>query len=165
MKPENIYLGGISFKGYKHIENKSEGNENKIILGYFNCTKDKMVRDGGNKRQSLYRWGSNYALSQLTVGNWFEDLWRRKNPDSSEFTHHDRSSGTGSRLDRVYTDIKIVNKTKINYILVSFTDHYNAISLESLPSKTKIGKDYWYFNNSFLCKREISSASKNLLFY
>ena len=55
MKPENIYLGGISFKGYKHIENKSEGNENKMIPGYFNCTKDKMVRDGGNKRQSLYR--------------------------------------------------------------------------------------------------------------
>ena len=54
MKPENIYLGGISFKGYKHIENKSEGNENKIILGYF-TVKDKMVRDGGNKRQSLYR--------------------------------------------------------------------------------------------------------------
>ena len=27
--------------------------------------------------------------------------------------------------------------------MVSFTDHYNAISIEKLPSKTKIGKGSW----------------------
>ena len=31
------------------MENKNEGNENKIILGDFNCTTDKMERDGRNK--------------------------------------------------------------------------------------------------------------------
>ena len=36
------------------MENKSEGNENKIILGDFNNTIDKMDRDGGNKTQKLY---------------------------------------------------------------------------------------------------------------
>ena len=41
----------------------------------------------------------------------------------------------------IYTDIKIANSTKINHIMVSFTDHYNAISIDRLPSKTKIGKD------------------------
>ena len=46
----------------------------------------------------------------------------------------------GSRIDRVYTDIKIANNTKINHIMVSFTNHYNAISIDRLPSKTKIGK-------------------------
>ena len=30
--------------------NKNEGNENKVILGDFNCTIDKMDRKGGNKR-------------------------------------------------------------------------------------------------------------------
>ena len=39
----------------------------------------------------------------------------------------------GPRRDRVYTDIdtdiKIAKKTKINHIMVSFTDHYNAISV------------------------------------
>ena len=29
------------------MENKNEGNENKIILGDFNCTMDKMDRYGG----------------------------------------------------------------------------------------------------------------------
>ena len=48
-------------------------------------------------------------------------------PDSSEFTGYNRSSGTRSRSDRVYADIKISSNTNIIYIMVSFTDHYNAI--------------------------------------
>ena len=35
------------------MENKNEGNENKIILGDFNCTMDKMDKYGGNKTQRL----------------------------------------------------------------------------------------------------------------
>ena len=37
------------------MENKCERNENKIILGDFNITMDKMDRDGENKTQRLYR--------------------------------------------------------------------------------------------------------------
>ena len=48
--------------------------------------------------------------------------------------------------------------------MVSFTDHYYANSIDRLPSKTKIGKDSWYFNNSLLCKPEVSSATKTFLF-
>ena len=33
------------------MENKNEGNGNKIILGGFNCAIDKMDRYGGNKTQ------------------------------------------------------------------------------------------------------------------
>ena len=49
----------------------------------------------------------------------------------------------GSRIDRVYTDVKIANNTKMNHIMVPFTDHYNAVSIDRLPSTTKIGKDSW----------------------
>ena len=45
------------------MENKDERNENKIILGDFNCTKDKMDRYGGNKTQILYRYCFYYALN------------------------------------------------------------------------------------------------------
>ena len=31
------------------MENKCEGNKNKIILEDFNITRDKMDRDGGNE--------------------------------------------------------------------------------------------------------------------
>ena len=70
----------------------------------------------------------------------------------------------GSRIDRVYTDIKIANNTKINHIMVSFTNHYNAISIDRFPSKTEIGKYWWCFNNSLLCKSKVSSATKTFLF-
>ena len=38
------------------------------------------------------------------------------------------------------TDIKIAKNTKIIHIMVSFTNYYNAISIDILPSKTKTEK-------------------------
>ena len=75
------------------MENKNEENENKIILGDFNCSMGKVDRDGENKTQKLYRSCSNYALSKIIVDNWLEDLWRRENPDCPEFTRYNRSFG------------------------------------------------------------------------
>ena len=37
------------------MQNKNEGNENKIILGDLNCTMDKIGRDGEDKTQRVYR--------------------------------------------------------------------------------------------------------------
>ena len=118
------------------MENKNYGNKNKIILGDFNCTMDKMERDGRNK--TLYKCHFTYALLKLIIDNGLEDLWRRENPDSSELNCYKRSSGTRSKIDRVYTDIKIESNTKINHIMVSFTDHYNAFFLDRFLSKTSI---------------------------
>ena len=74
------------------MQNKNEGNENKIMLGVLNCTMDKIDRVGENKTQRLYRCCSNYALSKLIVDNGLEDLLRRENSDSPEFICYDRSS-------------------------------------------------------------------------
>ena len=128
------------------MQNKNEGNENKIILGNLNCTMDKIDMDGENKTQRLYRFCSNYALSKIIVDNGLEDLWRRENPDCSEFTCYDRSFAK----DPGYTDIKIAKNIKINHIMVSFTNHYNTIPIDRLPSKTKIGKYSWYSCYSFM---------------
>ena len=38
-----------------------EMKKKKKILGGFNCTKDKMDREGENKTQRLYRCCSNHA--------------------------------------------------------------------------------------------------------
>ena len=48
--------------------------------------------------------------------------------------------------------------------MVYITDHYNAISIDKLPSKPKTGRDSWYFINSLLCKPSFSSITKTLLF-
>ena len=44
--------------------------------------------------------------------------------------------------------------------MVSFTDRYNAIFIDRLPSQAKIGKDSWYFNNFLLRKPEFSSTTR-----
>ena len=130
-----------------YMQSKNDRIENKIILGGFNYTMDKMERDGRNK--TLYRCRFNYALSKFIVDNGMQDLWRRENPDSHKFTHFDRSADGTSNIDRVYTDIKIPSNTKVNHIMVSFTDHYNAIFIDRFLSKTRIGKDSQYFNILF----------------
>ena len=90
--PENSWLRGRFFEGLQnYMQNKNEGNENKIMLGDLNCTMDKINRDCENKTQRLYRGCSSYTLSKLIVDNGLEDLWRRENPDSPEFTCYDRS--------------------------------------------------------------------------
>ena len=101
----------------------------------------------------LYRCCFNYALSKLIVDNGLEDLWKRKNC-------YNRYSGTRSKIDRVYNYVKIASNTKMNHIMISFTDHYNAIFIDRFPSQTKIGKDSWYFNNSLFCKPKFSSTTK-----
>ena len=136
------------------MENKNEGSANKIIPGDFNCTMNKMERDGRNK--ILYKCHFSYVKSKCIVDNGLEDLWRRENPDLSEFTCYSRPSSTRITIDRVHTDVKMASNSKISHIMVSFTNHYNAIFINRFPSKTKTGKDSWYFNNSLLCKPEFS---------
>ena len=54
IEPGNSWLGGLFLEGLQnYMENKNKGNENKILLGDFNCTMYKMEKDGGNKRQTL----------------------------------------------------------------------------------------------------------------
>ena len=111
-------------------------------------------------KHKLCRCRFTYDLWKLIVDNGLHDLWGRENPDPSEFTRCDTSSGARSKIDRVYTDKKVATNTKINHIMVSFTDHYNAIFTDRFPSKTEAGKDSWYDNNSLLFKPEFSSTSK-----
>ena len=44
------------------MQNKKEGNENKIIIGDLNCTMDKIDRDGENKTERFYGCCFNCAL-------------------------------------------------------------------------------------------------------
>ena len=75
------------------MENKNKVNENKIIIEDFNCTMNKIDRDGENKTKPLFWRCSSYALSKLIVDNGLEDPWGRENPDFPEFNHYDRSFG------------------------------------------------------------------------
>ena len=77
------------------------------------------------------------------MNNGLEDLWRRENPDSPYFTCYDRSFAKDPRYTgSILISILIQKLRAIPGLItvVSFTDHYNTISIDTLPSKTKIGK-------------------------
>ena len=161
---EQLVRGRFFVGMQTYMENKTQGNQNKIILGDFNYAMDRK-RTGILEIKKNYRFCSNFTLSKLIIDNRLEDQWRRENPVTSEFTHYDRPSGTRSRIDRVYTDIKIVNNTKINHKMISSSDHYNAITIDRPSSKTKIEKGLWHFNNFllYIYKIEFCSTTKNLI--
>lgn len=48
--------------------------------------------------------------------------------------------------------MKITRNTNINHIIVTFSDHRNAISIDIVPSKAKVGIVSWFFINAFLHK-------------
>ena len=98
---------------------------------------DKMDRNGENKTHRLYWCCSSYALSKLIVDIGLEDLQRRENPDTLR-----QVLWQGPRIGRVYTDMKIANNTKISHIWYPLLIII-ILSLDILPSKTKIGKDSW----------------------
>ena len=116
---------GYFFEGLQnYMQNKNEGNENKIMLGDLSCTMDKINRDGENKTQRFYRCCSNYALSKLILDNGLGDLCRRENqiPLNSSATIGPLPRISIDRVVRVVIH-KIAKNTKINHIMVSFTNH------------------------------------------
>ena len=62
------------------MENKNEGNEDKIILGDLIVL---WIKWRGMVEIKHYRYRFKYALSKLIVDNGLYVLWRRENPDSS----------------------------------------------------------------------------------
>ena len=98
---------------------------------------NKMGRYSGSKTQRLYRCCSNYAL---IVDNGLR-IYGESRTQISLISAAIRSPLARIRRDRVYADINIAKNTKSNHVMVSFTEHYSAISIDILPSKAKIEKD------------------------
>ena len=89
----NRWLWSDFLKKYKIIWKIKMRKMKKSNTWSLNCTMDKINRDSKNKTKKFYRCCSSYALSKLIVDNGLEDLCRRKNPDSLEVTHYNRSYG------------------------------------------------------------------------
>ena len=71
--------------------------------------------------------------------------------------------GTRSRIERVYTDIKIASDTKINHIIVSFTDQIMLFLVTDCLQKLNLEKVKCTLIILFPCKPEFSSTTKWLV--
>ena len=66
------------------------------MLEDLNCTMDKIDRDGEKKNKKHKDLIGAVPIMPCLNSSWImdnelEDLWRRENPDSPEFTCYDRS--------------------------------------------------------------------------
>ena len=68
-----------------------------------------------------------------------------------------------SVIDSVHAGVKITYNTKMNHIIVFFSDYYNSIFIDRVPYKHKKLAASWCFNNSFSDKRIFSSCAKSYL--
>ena len=82
-----------------------------------------------------------------------EALWRRENPDSSEYISCDRPSNRKPGIDSVDTDRKITINTKT-------IAKISRIVTTRVPSKTKSRRGFWYFNNFLLDNSNFLSFTK-----
>ena len=71
--------------------------------------------------------------------------------------------GTRSRIERVYTDIKIASDTKINHIIVSFTDQIMLFLVTDCLQKLNLEKVKCTLIILFRCKPGFSSTTKWLV--
>ena len=83
---------------------------------------DKMHRDPCNKTQRLYRCVSNHVVSKLILVNRFEDLQRRKNLGSYEFTHRQILQQKTKQLVTIPRSITQWNPLLIIILLFFLTD-------------------------------------------
>ena len=127
---------------------KNEENENKIILGGFNCTMDKM--EMGDRNKKMYRCRFSYVLSKLIVDNGLKDLQKR----ADLLPQH-----LGYPESIVIYKVQAISRL-ISHVMTSFRDDYNDFFIDKLRSKTKIGKGSQYFNNSLLYKNDFSLTTK-----
>ena len=67
-KGKQLLRGRFFERVQNHMENKNEGNENTIILGDFNCTMDKLERNGRNK--TFYVISIMSCQNSLRIMDW-----------------------------------------------------------------------------------------------
>jgi ribonuclease HI/exonuclease III len=121
---------------------------NIIIMGDFNFVEDKIdrcphVKDG----TSLIK-----LFKKITKRHCLVDGWRLNNPDEKSYTYLQDSSGSRSRIDRIY-----INKTQFPLAYnwdttssASLSDHdiaYVEILRDGLPY---IGKGLWRLNTELI---------------
>jgi exonuclease III len=118
-----------------------------IIGGDFNCTlKPGVDRSSGHERNTRYV----AALRQMINHHRLIDVWRRKHPNQTGYTHlYHRGEYTASRLDRFYMSDDGVDSVREISTHPSFSDH-RAVMIRVMISSKRRRAAYWRYDNQLL---------------
>ena len=149
--PSDSSTSRVSFFESLHktiLEHYSDG-ETLILLGDFNCVDNPLL----DKVSKSTKDTSFNTLSQITSQLQLEDGWRRRNPESREFTFFS-NVGFHSRLDRAYTSISArSNISMVFHQPFAHSDHSSvhvAFSEDNVP----FGPCTWVLNQNLLSDPE-----------
>ncbi len=124
---------------------------NVIIGGDMNCVVNS---DLDNNCGRTHTRREIDGLNNLVNSIESFDLWRIHNDDRKEYTWKHRSSPIMRRLDYIFGNQKVVDKSIHSEIVdIPLTDHRSVI-VDIQTAKMKFGKYYWKFNNQLLKDRE-----------
>ena len=137
----NIEAEKIAFWKVLKVKLKEIGNmDNMIVMGDFNSVENALDRyphreDDENVKQSWKAVRNKFKLV---------DGWRVHNPIRKDYTFNQKSSGSMSRIDRIYLDESIyVYGYNWDHVETAMSDH-NMVTVDLLKAKLPfIGKGVW----------------------
>ena len=126
--------------------------DNIVIGGDFNITLDpSRDREWQNQRSVRdYCWQRSRAVKETLQEFSLVDVWRKLNPDASQFTFSRGSSR--SRLDYFFISehLCLPGAHATCGIMPPFLADHRAVQLKVSPASQIRGPGYWKFNNSLL---------------
>ena len=140
------------------INDKCSTHLNIIIGGDFNSVVDEIDKKSKPKKackNALIRFMSRLEMT---------DIWRKKNPDSREYTYIDPSNrGQNSRIDKLLTTDTLLKKVKCCYITNAPTPDHKAVIAEIMLKSNSRGKGYWKLNSSVVNEIEYQVLIKDAI--
>ena len=132
---------------------------NVIIGGDFNCTLKPTVDRRNEKGLSpkCEDIGSK-ELYSIINDNEFEDVWRRRNPNTVKYTYHRKNSKIASRIDMwIASKTLQANINKVGITNPPISDH-SAITINLNTSQCERGKGFWKMNINILNSKEFDTV-------
>ena len=157
---KSILLGNVYCPNRDEIDSIMNVNDwlsemqvdNIILAGDFNVTLDPIRdREWQNQRTVRDYCGQRSAALKETLEEFrLVDVWRKQNPDASQFTFSRGASK--SRLDYFFISehLCMPGVRGACNIMPPFLADHRAVQLKVCPVSQARGRGYWKFNNSLL---------------
>ena len=134
-----------------------------ILAGDWNTVLcNSLDKIGGSANHSNKKCQS-FLNSLMSEGGLF-DPFRVNNPSDKKFTHFNKKSITGTRLDFFLVDNNVMNLPKCeSTISHGFKSDHSYVHLGLIGNTIERGRGYWKFNNSLLDSENFCSDVKQTI--
>ena len=157
-----------SFWDHVYDEISQNNNENRLILGDFNCTLDHKIDSSGYKTDP-------HTKSRAVLKNWLEnetfiDTFRHFHPETTSFTYRTKDCKLRARLDYCFSSPSLISSIKHishqahNYINTDHSSTILDIDFTNTPKGKGIFRCPPNAHNDITYQKLIKNSIKKALF-